>query len=55
MYLLFGLNITAAGAAGSEGGDGVNELSVEGVEVFVFWGVKIFKGAEGANVSNSCW
>ena len=55
MYLLFGLNIGVAEAARSKDSDGVNEPNVEGVEVLVFWeGVKIFKGAEGANVSKSC-
>ena len=55
MYLLFSLNIRVAKAAGSKGSNGVNEPNVEGVEVLVFWeGVKIFKGAEGANVSKSC-
>ena len=56
IYLLFGLNIRVAEAAGSKSGNGVNEPNVEGVKVLVFWkGVKIFKGAEGANVSKSCW
>jgi len=36
MYLLFGLNIRVAEAAGFKGGNGVNEPNVEGVEVLVF-------------------